>query len=84
VTRVNPKYTQAAMRAKLVGVVGLAVVVLADGTVGDVTVKKSLDAEYGLDDQAVAAVRQWRFTPGTINGVPAKMQVTINLEFKLH
>jgi TonB family protein len=84
VTRVNPKYTEGAMRAKLVGVVGLGVVVLADGTVGDVTVTKSLDAEYGLDDRAVAAVRQWRFTPGTINGVPTKMHVTINLEFKLH
>jgi TonB family protein len=84
VTRVNPRYTSSAMRARLEGTVGLDVVVLADGTVGDVTVRNSLDTQDGLDEEAVAAARQWRFTPGTINGVPSKMHIRLNIEFKLH
>jgi len=36
-------------------------VVLADGTVGDVTIAKSLDTVCGLDQQAMKAMRQWRF-----------------------
>jgi protein TonB len=72
------------MRARLEGTVGLDVVVLADGTVGDVTVRNSLDTQDGLDEEAVAAARQWRFTPGTINGVPSKMHIRLNIEFKLH
>ena len=43
----DPDYTQAAMRARIQGEVRLDIVVLADGTVGDVVVTKSLDmAEY--------------------------------------
>ena len=37
----------------------LAAVVLPNGTVGDVTVLQSLDTRFGLDDQAVIAVKQW-------------------------
>jgi TonB family protein len=39
----------------------LAAVVLPDGTVGEVTVLRSLDAR--LDAQAVVAAKQWLFNP---------------------
>jgi TonB family protein len=84
VTRVDPKYTPAAMRARVEGIVGLDVVVLTDGTVGEVAVTHSLGADSGLDERAIEAVRQWRFTPARINDVPVSIHVKINLTFKLH
>ena len=45
-------------------------VVEADGSVKDVEVVESLDTEYGLDDQATTALKQWEFKPGLWMGEP--------------
>lgn len=60
-TIVQPAYTAAAMQAGIEGDVGLEAVVTPAGDIRDVRIVRSLDREHGLDDQAVAAVRQWRF-----------------------
>ena len=83
VTKVNPRYTQAAMDAKIQGVVELSAVIRDDGSVGDVTVVQSLDPTYGLDDSAVEAIRQWTFTPGTKDGEAVEVEVHINIRFTL-
>ena len=80
---VTPKYTAEAMRAKVQGVVLVEAVVLPDGTVGDVTVIRSLDRVFGLDEEAIRAARQWRFLPGTRFGEPVAVLVTIELTFTL-
>ncbi len=80
---VKPNYTSEAMRAQVQGEVWLEVVVLSDGTVGDVTVTKSLDPVFGLDEEAIRAARQWRFAPGTRFGEPVAVLVSIALEFNL-
>ncbi len=80
---VKPQYTAEAMRAKIQGTVWLEVVVLPDGTVGDVTVTKSLDPVFGLDAQAIAAAQQWRFAPGTRFGEPVSVLVGLELFFNL-
>ena len=81
VKEVKPKYTQSAMDRQVQGIVEVEAVVLADGTVGDVTVKKSLDSE--LDEEAVKATREWRFRPGTKDARPADVLVNIELSFTL-
>ena len=81
--QVRPHYTAEAMRAKVVGDVVVEAVVLPDGSVGDVTVIRSLDPVFGLDEEAVKAARQWRFQPGTRFGDPVAVLVTIVLEFRL-
>ena len=83
VSQVQPRYVPEAMREKIEGVVELEAIILADGTVGEVRVLKSLDQQYGLDQQAVIAAKQWRFRPGTLNGQPVATIVTFILEFKL-
>lgn len=83
IREVKPDYTQAALDAKIQGSVTMDVVVLASGDVGEVTILKSLDREFGLDDQAVKAARQWRFEPGKKDGKPVPVQVTLEMTFTL-
>jgi TonB family protein len=83
VREVKPSYTAQAIAARIQGTVLLSVVVLADGTVGEVTVVRSLDTQHGLDAQAVSAVKQWLFNPGRKDGVAVAVRVTIEVSFTL-
>ncbi|MEO7135067.1 MAG: M56 family metallopeptidase [Vicinamibacterales bacterium] len=83
VREVKPKYTAAAMQKKIQGSVWLSIVVGANGDVTDATVSKSLDPEFGLDDEALAASRKWKFKPGTKDGQPVAVRVTLELTFTL-
>jgi TonB family protein len=83
VSEVKPVYTQAAKDARIQGDVEIRTVVKADGTVGDVTVTKSLDKQYGLDQAAVDATRQWKFKPGTKDGKAVPVQVDMQMRFTL-
>ena len=90
VRRVGAKYTTAAMEAKVQGVVWLDVVVLANGTVGDVKLVKSVDPTFGLDDQAIQAARSWLFQPATRldpvthQRVPVPTVARLEMDFRLH
>jgi TonB family protein len=79
----RPYYTQAAMAAQIQGSVMLETIVLADGSVGDVRVIKSLDSEFGLDQQAVDAMKLWTFKPGTRDGEPVRVAVQVEMTFTL-
>jgi TonB family protein len=83
VKEVKPSYTARAVAAGIQGTVLMSAVVLADGTVGEVTVVRSLDTVYGLDTQAVNAVKQWLFNPGQKDGVAVAVRVTIEMSFTL-
>jgi protein TonB len=78
---VKPSYTAQAIAARIQGTVLLSAVVLSDGTVGDVTVLRSLDTMFGLDAQAVTAAKQWLFSPGTKDGMAVAVRVTIEMSF---
>jgi beta-N-acetylhexosaminidase len=79
----KPNYTRAAMEAKIAGSVQIECVVLADGSVGEVRVLQSLDPTYGLDEEAVKAAKQWRFKPGTKDGRPVPVVVSLEMTFLL-
>ena len=80
---VKPQYTAQAMRAKIQGEVLLECVIQPDGTVGAIRVLRSLDSAFGLDQEAIKAARQWRFAPGTRQGQPVPVLVTIQIAFTL-
>jgi protein TonB len=80
----KPKYTSEAMRAKIQGVAEVEAVVSETGLVGEVRIHKSLDKVFGLDLEALAAARKWRFRPATLQGKPVAFKVIIQLEFRLH
>jgi protein TonB len=78
---VKADYTEAARQRALTGEVVVEVVVRRDGSVGDVKLLHGLG--YGLDDRAIAAVRQWWFAPAERLGVPIDVVVEVGVEFRL-
>lgn len=78
---VKPQYTEEARRAGIEGDVLLELVVRADGSVGQVTILQRLGA--GLDQRAIDAVRQWRFSPARRYGTPVDVLVEVAVEFTL-
>ena len=80
---VRVSYPPDAARAKVQGGVALEAVVRADGTVGEVRVVRSLDKQYGLDDEAVKALKQWQFTPGQKDGVAVPVLVEVEMTFSV-
>lgn len=81
---VKPSYTAEAMQRRIQGEAFLTVIVRADGTVTDIRVTRSLDREFGLDEEAIKAARQWRFKPATRFGQPVAVYVTIGVGFSMH
>jgi protein TonB len=80
---VRVSYPPDALRTKVQGSVGLEAVVRTDGTVGEVRVVRSLDRRYGLDDEAVNAMKQWQFRPGEKDGVAVAVIVEVEMTFTI-
>jgi protein TonB len=83
IKQVQPGYTSEAMQNRIEGSVGLEAVVLADGAVGDVKVVESLDSMYGLDKNAIAAMKQWQFKPGQKDDRPVAVRINVQMKFTL-
>ena len=83
VKQVKPFYTNEAREQRIEGKVQLNVGVREDGSVGDVTVKQSLDAVYGLDNEAIKAAKQWQFKPAEKNGKPIAFPIVLEMTFTL-
>jgi TonB family protein len=78
---IKPDYSVESMRTRTQGLVKLEGVVLPDGSMGALTILKSLDLD--LDQAAVAAVRQWLFAPGLRNGEAVPVLVGVEMSFTL-
>jgi len=82
ITEVQPTYSPDALQRRIQGSVLLEAVVTREGRASQIRVLRSLDAT-GLDQQAIAAVAQWRFEPGRLAGTPVDVVVTIIIDFVL-
>jgi TonB family protein len=80
-SKVDPAYTEEARAAKIEGTVVLSVLVGKDGVARDVQVDQGLDP--GLDANAIIAVQQWRFQPGTRYGEAVDVKAKIQVNFRL-
>ena len=79
--RVEPIYPDLAVQAHVRGVVILEAIVDKEGHVVDVKVLRT--ANPILDNAAVTAVRQWRYRPLVLNGLPESFVLTVVLTFEL-
>lgn len=77
----EPQYTDQAKAAKIQGPVLLSIVVGVDQAVHDIRVIQPLDP--GLDANAVASIRTWRFQPATKDGKPVSVRAMIQVNFRL-
>ena len=84
VKEVMPEYTPEGRAVGIEGTVYLSAEVLTDGTVGEVRVVRPLDAnKYGLDQEAVRAMRQWLFKPAMKDGKPVTKGINVGMVFSL-
>ena len=74
-------YPQIAQTAKVQGVVIIEAVIGKDGNVKDAKVLRSVAL---LDQAALDAVRQWKFTPTLLNNVPVEVIMTVTVNFTLN
>lgn len=81
VSKVEPKYSDQAAKAKIEGTVVLYVVVTPEGTPKDLRVIRSLG--MGLDEKAIEAVSQWKFSPAIKDAQPVAVEATIEVNFRL-
>ena len=80
VSRVEPIYPRLAVSANVQGVVISKRWWNREGHVESVEVLRSIPL---LDDAAIAAVRQWRYSPLLLNGRPQRSYLTVTVVFKL-
>lgn len=76
-----PLYSDEARRRGVEGIVTIGFRVGEDGGVSGARVLSGLG--FGLDQNALVALRQWRFGPGRRNGRPAAMDAEVDIEFSL-
>jgi protein TonB len=81
ITKVEPSYNDAARAARVQGEVVLSVIVTADGGVDGITV---VSGDALLRQPAIDAVKQWRFRPGTVNGQPVAVRLSVTVNFRLY
>ena len=82
--RVAPKYPDRAIKIKLEGYVILEAVMGKDGEIRDVVVLRGLGkGKFGFEENAIEALKQWEFVPGTVNGKPADVRMTLKIDFVL-
>lgn len=80
IVHVAPIYPRIARDAKIEGVVVLEAVIDTDGRIDRLRVLRSTPL---LDEAAIAAVKEWRYIPTQLNGVPVPVLMTITVNFQL-
>lgn len=79
--RVEPHYPALLVDSRIQGVVILEAVINEEGAVSDVKVLRSVHKL--LDREAIQAVKQWRYSPLTLNGIRVPFVLTVTLSFTI-
>jgi len=81
IRKVVPVYPELAKQARVEGVVHLAAVIAADGTIQEL---HSLGGPALLIQSAMDAVKQWVYHTTLLNGNPVSVETTIDVNFTLN
>ena len=80
-SKVEPAYSERARHARHEGTVVLKILINALGEVEQAWIVNPLG--LGLDDEAIRAVRRWKFEPGTNDGQPVRVAANVEVNFHL-
>jgi len=80
IKHVEPVYPDLAAKARLEGVIILEAIIAPNGQVRDVKVLRGMPL---LDEAALAAVRQWAYTPTLLSGVPVQVALVVTVRFRI-
>jgi TonB family protein len=78
----QPAYTEEARIAHLAGIVTMSLTVDDDGMPADIHVVSPVG--LGLDESAVACMRQSRYSPAQKDGKPVPLKINVSLAFQEH
>ncbi|MCP4663657.1 MAG: energy transducer TonB [bacterium] len=78
----KPQYTELARRVRLEGTVIVEAIINRQGEVTNTRVLKGLS--MGLEEEAVKAVKRWKYQPATLNGKPVDVIFTVSVHFFLN
>jgi protein TonB len=78
---VEPEYSEEARKARANGMVTVYCEVGPDGKPHNLRISHSFG--LGLDEEALKAVAQWLFRPGTKDGKPVTVAASIEVAFHL-
>jgi len=79
---IDPEFSEEARRAKYQGEVMVQIIVDAQGNVQSPRVVRPLG--MGLDEKALEAVMKYKFKPGTKDGKPVAVYMTVAINFRLY
>jgi len=81
ISQIRPQYTEIARKARIQGVVIVKAIIDKTGSVTNVKVLKGLP--MGLEEEAIKAIKQWKFKPATLNGKPVDVYFNLTVNFRL-
>lgn len=81
IKQVEPQFSEESRQKKMGGTVTVSIIVDATGKPQNVHVTRGVG--MGLDEKAVEAVRQYRFTPAMVNGKPVAVYLNVNVNFQI-
>jgi protein TonB len=81
VKHVSPIYPAIAQSARVSGKVIIDAVIGTDGAVRDARILSGMPL---LNQAALDAVRQWRYSPTMLNGEPVQVVMTVTVDFRLN
>ena len=81
VKRVEPKYPDIAAAAKLTGLVILEALVNESGEVESIKTLRS--PSVFLEKAAIEALKEWRYSPLVLDGVPMSFILTVTFNFSV-
>ncbi|MEP6717073.1 MAG: TonB family protein [Terriglobia bacterium] len=81
IRQVSPEFSDDARRAKQTGMVVLRTDIDTAGRPRNIRVTQHLG--MGLDEEAIHALEQWLFKPGTKDGKPVAVSISVEVRFQL-
>jgi len=79
--RIEAQFSDLARRKRIDGTVLISVTVDEHGMPVNIRVVEGVG--YGLDEEAIAAVRQYRFDPARMDGMPIPVTISVEINFRL-